>query len=61
MALTQDFKQTVSERARRDLAFAQALRDEAQTLNPQGEQEAERRTLLELAGNDPGNSLAEHP
>ena len=33
MALTRDFKQTVSERVERDPAFAQALLDEAQRSN----------------------------
>jgi len=32
MALTRDFKQTISERARRDPSFATALLDEADTL-----------------------------
>ena len=48
MALTRDFKQTVSERIARDPAFARALLDEAANLFLNGEPETARLTLREL-------------
>jgi len=48
MALTRDFKQTVSERVERDPAFAQALLDEAATLFLNGEPEIARLMLRDL-------------
>jgi len=48
MALTRDFKQTVSERVDRDPAFAQALLDEAATLFLNGEPEIARLMLRDL-------------
>ena len=48
MALTRDFKQTVTERVKRDPAFAQALLDEAATLFLNGEPEAARLILRDL-------------
>ena len=48
MALTRDFKQTVTERVKRDPAFAQALLDEAVTLFLNGEPETARLILRDL-------------
>ena len=48
MALTRDFKQTVTERVTRDPAFAQALLDEAATLFLNGEPETARLILRDL-------------
>lgn len=48
MALTRDFKQTVSERAARDPEFAKALLDEAATLFLNGEPEPARLVLRDL-------------
>jgi DNA-binding phage protein len=48
MALTRDFKQTVSERIARDPSFARALLDEAASLFLNGEPETARLTLREL-------------
>ena len=48
MALTRDFKQTVTERVKRDPAFAQALLDEAATLFLNGEPEPARLILRDL-------------
>jgi len=48
MALTRDFKHTVTERVRRDPAFAQALLDEAATLFLNGEPETARLILRDL-------------
>jgi len=45
MALTRDFKQTVSERVERDPSLAQALLDEAATLFLNGESEIARLML----------------
>lgn len=47
MPLTRDFKQTIAERAFRDPAFAEALRDEAARLFLHGEPDA-AQTLLVL-------------
>ncbi len=48
MALTRDCKQTVTERVRRDPAFAQALLDEAATLFLNGEPAPARMILRDL-------------
>jgi len=48
MALTRDFKRTVTERVKRDPAFAQALLDEAATLFLNGEPETARLILRDL-------------
>lgn len=48
MALTRDFKETVSARLRRDPEFARALLDEAATLFLNGEPDAARLVLREL-------------
>jgi DNA-binding phage protein len=48
MALTRDFKHTVTERVKRDPAFAQALLDEAATLFLNGEPETARLILRDL-------------
>ena len=48
MALTRDFKQTVTERVTRNPAFAQALLDEAATLFLNGEPETARLILRDL-------------
>lgn len=48
MALTREFKRSVSERIARDPSFARALLDEAATLFLNGEPEAARLTLREL-------------
>lgn len=48
MALTRDFKQTITERVRRDPAFAQALLDEAATLFLNGEPAPARMILRDL-------------
>jgi DNA-binding phage protein len=48
MALTRDFKQTISERAQRDPDFARALLDEAATLFLNGEPDAARLILRDL-------------
>lgn len=49
MALTRDFRQTVIERVQRDPEFARALLDEAATLFLNGEPEAARIILRDLA------------
>ena len=48
MALTRDFKQTVTERVRRDPTFAEALLDEAATLFLNGEPAPARMILRDL-------------
>jgi DNA-binding phage protein len=48
MALTQDFKQTVVDRVKRDPAFANALLDEAATLFLNGEPHTARLILRDL-------------
>jgi DNA-binding phage protein len=48
MALTRDFKQTVTERLKRDPAFARALLDEAATLFLNGEPDTARLVLRDL-------------
>lgn len=48
MALTRSFKNTVTQRAQRDPAFAQALLDEAATLFLNGEPETARVILRDL-------------
>lgn len=48
MALTRDFKRTVTERVRREPKFARALLDEAATLFLNGEPEAARLLLRDL-------------
>jgi DNA-binding phage protein len=48
MALTQDFKQMVVKRVRRDVAFAKALLDEAATLFLNGEPHTARLILRDL-------------
>lgn len=48
MALTRDFKQTVTERIERDPEFAKALLDEAATLFLSGEPETARLILRDL-------------
>ncbi len=48
MALTRDFKQTVTERVKRDPAFAHALLDQAATLFLNGEPEPARLILRDL-------------
>lgn len=48
MAPTRSFKHTVSDRIRRDPAFARALLDEAANLFLNGEPETARATLREL-------------
>jgi DNA-binding phage protein len=48
MTLTQDFKLTVAQRARRDPDFAKALLDEAATLFLNGEPETARLILRDL-------------
>ena len=48
MALTQDFKQTVVDRVRRDPEFAKALLDEAATLFLNGEADTARLVLRDL-------------
>lgn len=48
MALTRDSKMTVSERAKRDPAFAKALLDEALTLFLNGEPDTARLVLRDL-------------
>lgn len=48
MALTRDFKETVSARVQNDPAFAQALLDEAITLFINGEPESAKRILRDL-------------
>jgi DNA-binding phage protein len=48
MALTRDSKHTVVERAKRDLAFAKALLDEAVTLFLNGEPDTARLVLRDL-------------
>jgi DNA-binding phage protein len=48
VALTQDFKQTIAERVRRDPAFARALLDEAATLFLNGEADTARLVLRDL-------------
>lgn len=52
MALTRDFNQTVRDRAQRDPAFAQALRDEAKALALKGEPGTAQRMLGELLATD---------
>lgn len=48
MALTRDYKQTISERAAREPAFAQAMLDEAATLFLNGEAATARLILRDL-------------
>jgi len=48
MALTRNFKQTVTERVKRDPAFGRALLDEAATLFFNGEPRAARLILRDL-------------
>ncbi len=48
MALTRDFKETVTARVRNDPAFAQALLDEAITLFVNGEPESAKLILRDL-------------
>lgn len=48
MALTRDFKQTISERVRREPAFAAALLDEAASLFLNGEPATARVILRDL-------------
>jgi DNA-binding phage protein len=48
MALTREFRRSVSERIARDPLFARALLDEAATLFLSGEPEAARLTLRDL-------------
>jgi len=48
MALTRDFKQTVSDRAQRDPEFAKAMLDEAATLFLNGEPDTTRLILRDL-------------
>ena len=48
MALTRDFRQTVTERVKRDPAFARALLDEAATLFLNGEPHTARLILRDL-------------
>ena len=48
MALTRNFKQTISERARRDPHFARAMLDEAAMLFLNGEPETARLILRDL-------------
>jgi DNA-binding phage protein len=48
MALTQHFKHTVADRAKRDPAFAKALLDEAATLFLNGETQTARLILRDL-------------
>jgi hypothetical protein len=48
MALTRDFKQTVTERVQRDPAFAESLLDEAITLFLNGEPDTARLILRDL-------------
>lgn len=48
MALTRDFKETISLRVKRDPAFAKALLDEAATLMLSGEPEPARLILRDL-------------
>jgi DNA-binding phage protein len=48
MGLTRDFRQTISERVRRDKRFARSLLDEAATLFLNGEPEAARLLLRDL-------------
>jgi DNA-binding phage protein len=48
MALTRDFKLTITERVAREPAFAKALLDEAATLFLNGEPEAARLILRDL-------------
>jgi DNA-binding phage protein len=48
MGLTQDFRQTIVERVRREPAFARALLDEAATLFLNGEPETARLILRDL-------------
>jgi DNA-binding phage protein len=49
MALTRDYKKTISERLERDPAFAKALLDEAATLFLSNEPETARLILQDLA------------
>jgi len=48
MALTRDFKDTITDRVKRDPAFAKALLDEATTLMLSGEPEPARLILRDL-------------
>lgn len=48
MALTRDFKNTVTERVKRDPAFAKALLDEAATLFLNGDAQTARLILRDL-------------
>ena len=48
VALTQDFKNTIAERAKRDPAFAKSLLDEAASLFLNGDPETARMILRDL-------------
>jgi DNA-binding phage protein len=54
MALTRDFKRTVSERVARDPSFARALLDEAGSRFLNGEPESARLVLRELVNSTVG-------
>jgi DNA-binding phage protein len=61
MALTRDFRQTVTERAQREPEFAKALLDEAMTMFCQGEPEGARLILRDLVNATIGfEQLAAH-
>jgi hypothetical protein len=47
--ITREFRQTVIDRARRDPAFAKALRDEVKELFRNGEHDVARSILRDLA------------
>ena len=54
MALTRDFKQTITARVRRDPAFGRALLNEAATLFLNGEPETARMILRDLVNSTVG-------
>jgi DNA-binding phage protein len=54
MALTRDFKKTITARVRRDPAFGKALLNEAATLFLNGEPEAARLILRDLVNSTVG-------
>jgi DNA-binding phage protein len=54
MALTRDFKQTITARVRRDPAFAKALFNEAATLFLNGEPDTARQILRDLVNSTVG-------
>jgi hypothetical protein len=54
MALTRDFKQTITARVRRDPAFGRALLNEAATLFLNDEPEAARMILRDLVNSTVG-------